>query len=42
MSVGGDGTLDGNASGEGDGDKRSACKIGDELLDGEGIDEGWR
>lgn len=38
MSVGGDGTRDGNTSGEGDGDKRRACKIGDELLEGDSIE----
>jgi len=43
MSVGGDATRDGNASGEGDKDKRRARKIGDELLEeGGGIDEGRR
>jgi hypothetical protein len=43
MSVGGDATRGGDASGEGDGDKRRACKIGDELVDERGgIDEGRR
>lgn len=41
MSAGGDGTRGGNVSGEGDGDKRRACKMGDELL-GDDIDEGRR
>ena len=42
MSVGGDGSRGGNARGEGDKDKRCACKIGDEPLVGDGIDEGRR
>jgi hypothetical protein len=42
MSVGGDGTRGGNAGGEGGGDKRCACNIGDELSGGDGIDEGRR
>lgn len=42
MSAGGDGTRGGNVSGEGDGDKRRACKMGDELLGGDDIDEGRR
>jgi hypothetical protein len=39
MSVGGDESRGGNASGEGDSDKRRACKIGGDLLGGDGIDE---
>jgi hypothetical protein len=42
MSAGGDGTRGGNVSGEGDGDKRRACKMGDKLLGGDGIDEARR
>ena len=42
MSVGGDGALGGNVRGEGDGDKRRACKIGDEPSGGDGVDEGRR
>ena len=42
MSVGGDKTCDGNASGEEDGNIRQACKIGDEILGGDGIEEGRR
>jgi hypothetical protein len=42
MSAGGDWTRGGNVSGEGDSDKRRACKMGDELLGGDGIDEGRR
>jgi hypothetical protein len=42
MSVGGDGSRGGNASGEGDGDKRRASKIGDKLLGGDDFDEGRR
>jgi hypothetical protein len=42
MSVGGDGSRGGNVSGEGDGDKRRACNTRDELLGGDGIDEGRR
>lgn len=42
MSIGGDGSRGGSVRGEGDGDKRRACKIGDELLGDDGIDEGRR
>ena len=42
MSAGDDKTCGGNVSGEGDGDKRRACKMGDELSGGDGIDEGRR